>query len=441
MNNCLNTRSLRRKCETNYYEKFFPNNSLLPYNCYAQERRIKPISIDELEKSDVWGMPFALIRDEGDRLTALFHEIAHSLIVGTTQVGKTWGLVINSVYLLSGKKNRANFMITDPKGEISENTAEHLKKRGYTIYALNFKDTRYTNMWNPLLEIYDTWIEIKDIPEIQYHNKLDILQNYELKNDFSDYVLSGGFWSFEGAAYASERGAVNAFNCKKGDIEKQTDSLINQLVSSMGAEAIDKSKDIMWPQGAMEILRGMIYLMLEDALDERSEFTRENMNFLNMQRYYEVIRESILADSGLNNYMKSLVHTKKLQHKETTDQSIRHMRGFLENAPTTTRSYMGVFENIMQNWFNTKIYAIANDNNIDLSNYDKQPFAVFLITRDYEESDYFIAGLFIDWVYKQMIEKADANGGKLDKEMFFILDEFANIPKINSFTNKISTSL
>ena len=48
--------------------------------------------------------------------------------------------------------------------------------------------------------------------------------------------------------------------------------------------------------------------------------------------------------------------------------------------------------------------------------------------------------MFTDWVYRKALEAADANNGRLHNEMFFILDEFANIPPIKDFENKIATS-
>lgn len=438
MNELFNVKSLGQRCEKEYYKRYFPNNAVLSCDEYSDEYKLQSIKYNELENQEIWGMLYSMNRNSDGELMATFQEPAHTLIVGTTQVGKTWGHVIDSIYALSGKKNKANFMVADPKGEISENTVEVLKKRGYKIYALNFKDTQHSNMWNPLLEIYDSWMEMNHIEkELQCHDSLKELGKYILEDPIDAYEREGCFWSFGGKAYATFTQAELALAHKKADIESQTSDLINQLVSSLGATAVQNSKDPGWQQGALEILRGMIYLMLEDALDSRSGFERQNMNFMNMQHYYEIIREDVLT--GITN--TPLLETTKLCHKKMTDDSIRHMRGFFENAPTTTRSYLGVFDNIMQEWFNPKIYSLANDNNIDLENCDEQPFAIFLITRDYEKSDYFIAGLFVDWVYKQMLMKAEANGGKLNREMFFVLDEFANIPVINGFTNKISTSL
>ena len=438
MNEIFSAKSLSKNCEREYTKRFFPNNDILNFDEYAKEYHLKTVRYSELENQEIWGMLYSMNRDNNDELSVTFQDAAHTLVVGTTQVGKTWGHVMASVYSLSAKKNKPNFMIADPKGEISENASEILKKRGYKIYALNFKDTQYSNMWNPLLEIYDGWMEMNSIEKrLKFHNSLRELSTYILEDSSTAYEKAGVFWSFDEKAYASKECADFALAHKKSEIESRTSDLINQLVSAIGSTAVQTSKDPVWQQGALEILRGMIYLMLEDALDSRSGFERKNMNFMNMQRYYELIRESVLT--GTNN--TPLLKTTKLVHKKMTDDSIRHIRAFFENAPTTTRSYLGVFENVMQEWFNPKIYSMANDNNIDLSNCDEQPFAIFLITRDYEKSDYFIAGLFIDWVYKEMLTKAEANGGKLNREMFFILDEFANIPVINGFTNKISTSL
>ena len=116
------------------------------------------------------------------------------------------------------------------------------------------------------------------------------------------------------------------------------------------------------------------------------------------------------------------------------------MRSYFENAPPTTRSYLGCFRNGMQSWFNNKIFTVCNGETVKLDSDTQQPFAIFLITRDFEKSDFTIAGLFIDWVYRMMLKKADEHHGRLKNEMYFILDEFANIPAIKDFENKIATS-
>lgn len=72
----------------------------------------------------------------------------HNLIIGSTGSGKTVCVVKPLVNLLS--KKGESMVITDPKGEIYQYCGEYLKKQGYNIVILNFRDPEKGNSWNPL---------------------------------------------------------------------------------------------------------------------------------------------------------------------------------------------------------------------------------------------------------------------------------------------------
>ena len=72
----------------------------------------------------------------------------HKLIIGSTGSGKTECVVKPLVNLLS--KKGESMVITDPKGEIYQYCGEYLKKQGYNIVILNFRDPEKGNSWNPL---------------------------------------------------------------------------------------------------------------------------------------------------------------------------------------------------------------------------------------------------------------------------------------------------
>ena len=72
----------------------------------------------------------------------------HNLIIGSTGSGKTECVVKPLVNLLS--KKGESMVITDPKGEIYQYCGEYLKKQGYIIVILNFRDPEKGNSWNPL---------------------------------------------------------------------------------------------------------------------------------------------------------------------------------------------------------------------------------------------------------------------------------------------------
>ena len=79
----------------------------------------------------------------------------HNLVIGSTGAGKTQTTVLPMVNLLA--KHDESMIITDPKGEIFENTSNYLKSLGYNIVLLNFRDPQQGNAWNPMYLPYSLY--------------------------------------------------------------------------------------------------------------------------------------------------------------------------------------------------------------------------------------------------------------------------------------------
>ena len=112
-------------------------------------------SLDEMKKAltmvkvqapqaDAGGLP--LIND-GKKMWVDNGE-GHNLIIGSTGAGKTQVAIFPLVHSLA--KHDESMIITDPKGEIYETTAEMLRKRGYNVVLLNFRNPQQGSGWNPL---------------------------------------------------------------------------------------------------------------------------------------------------------------------------------------------------------------------------------------------------------------------------------------------------
>ena len=79
----------------------------------------------------------------------------HNIVIGSTGAGKTQTTVLPMVNLLA--KHDESMIITDPKGEIYENTSNYLKSLGYNIVLLNFRDPQQGNSWNPMYLPYSLY--------------------------------------------------------------------------------------------------------------------------------------------------------------------------------------------------------------------------------------------------------------------------------------------
>lgn len=405
-----------------YMHANYEHNRLVEYDDMDALPEMRSVKYCDLPLTNVDGFPYASRRNDKGELEFFFSPNAHEICVGTTGSGKTTGCIEPRIRVLASRRNKPSFFITDPKGEIFERNAGYLSKCGYRLFALNFKDCMHSDRWNVLGEIYDSWMRIRD--------------NAPIPSPANEPNGNDGRFEFNGITYSSADEVKAAYSVFEGLCKAETDDLISQLVCSVCTVNLSIIHDPSWYMGAQEILRGMIYLLLEEAITPDTRFTRDMMSFSSIQECYLSIRTHIYSGSG----MRSLQTMQWLSNKPYNSESLKHLRPFLENAPQTTKSYMGVFENMMQNWFSVKISTLCNGNSIDIDAFRDKPLAIFLVTRDYEKSDFTVAGLFIDWVYRVMLRLSEEEGGALSRDMYFMLDEFGNIPAIKDFENKIATA-
>ena len=128
------------------------------YSRWAKDKEIQEdsgvVAVDPLSaKSNAAGIPLIMTPkkvwvDNGEY---------HNIVIGSTGAGKTQTTVLPMVNLLA--KHDESMIITDPKGEIYEQTANYLKSLGYNIVLLNFRDPQQGNSWNPMFLPYSLYQE------------------------------------------------------------------------------------------------------------------------------------------------------------------------------------------------------------------------------------------------------------------------------------------
>ena len=98
----------------------------------------------QTEKAEYGGVPLI---NNGSKMWVDGGE-GHNIIVGSTGSGKTQAIIFPLVHSLA--KHDESMIITDPKGEIYEKSSEMLRKKGYNVVLLNFRDPQRGSGWNPL---------------------------------------------------------------------------------------------------------------------------------------------------------------------------------------------------------------------------------------------------------------------------------------------------
>ena len=89
-------------------------------------------------------------------------------------------------------------IITDPKGEIYESTANMLRDKGYDVQILNFRDPQNGSSWNPLSMPYRMYKNGNQDKAIELLDDLALNILYDESSNNSD-----PFWEKTSADYFS----------------------------------------------------------------------------------------------------------------------------------------------------------------------------------------------------------------------------------------------
>ncbi len=120
----------------------------------------------------------------------------HTLVIGATGSGKTQNTILPTIKVLA--KKGESVIVTDPKGEIYEKAGGLLKKNGYKIILLNFRNPQNGNTWNPLELPYRLYKNGNQDKAIELLDDLALNILYDETNANSD-----PFWEKTAADYFS----------------------------------------------------------------------------------------------------------------------------------------------------------------------------------------------------------------------------------------------
>ena len=201
------------------------------YSHWAKEKEIKEDKgvakvNPRAETSDAAGIPLIIKKDE----IWVDNGEYHNLVIGATGSGKTQTVIFPTVEVLA--KKRESMIITDPKGEIYEQTSNMLREKGYNVLILNFRDPQDGNSWNPLSLPYRIYRSGNQDKAIELLDDLAANILYEEKSGNAD-----PFWEKTSADYFS--------GLALGLFEDTTEENVNlnsiSLMTTVGEEKIGGS--------------------------------------------------------------------------------------------------------------------------------------------------------------------------------------------------------
>lgn len=306
--------------------------------------------------------------------------IVNNLIIGMTRSGKGETFILPSLDIYSRAKNKISLVVNDPKGELAIMCKKIFEVRGFDTYLLNLIEPMNSMSYNPLQLVIDAY--------------------------------------------------------KKGEYD-EAQLLCKTLTHSIYYNP--NSKDPIWEKSAMSLVNALILAVCDKCINEGSEekitlYTVANMlSELGSKNYVDMYN---VPHNALDDYFQEMPNRSvaKMQYS-TSKFSAGNTRASIF---TTAMSELQVFT------FN-KLAKLTSKTSINFENVaskDCRPSILFMATPDYDTSNHFLASIFVRQLYYVLAKKATfSKGGKCERRVKFLLDEFGNMPSIEGMANIITVCL
>ena len=348
----------------------------------------------------------------------------HSLIIGATGSGKTTTFVNPMVQILGHSSAGSSMICTDPKGELFQMHSKMLSEKGYKCMVLDLRDPYNSFRWNPLADFYDRY-------QIYLHTGDEIYKRHDSPEgsgltmvDSSD--MYGETWyEYNGKAYAVRKNLLSVIKVERQKIYDEIYEDLNDLVSVICP--IESQNDPVWEKGARSIIMAVCLAMLEDSEFPELEMTRDKYCFYNVNK---AISNSDNNFEALKNYFAG---------RSKLSKAVGLSRQVLSAAENTLNSYMSIALDKLSMFNDEGLCSLTSDTDIDPAQFAYEPTAMFLKIPDEKDTRHALAAVFILSIYKALIKVASFREDlSLPRNVYFILDEFGNMPKIDKFDKMIT---
>lgn len=379
----------------------------------------------DLNKVKKDGIPVRAVLDKKKRLQVNFLPGAHSLIIGATGSGKTTTFINPMIQLLASTAAGSSMIMTDPKGELFDLHSQYLVSRGYKVLLLDLRDTYSSSRWNPLDGIWDMYQQYVEAGKgIKFH-KDDMSKYPDLKRMDGEGEPGKPWAEWRGKAYADLSHCQDDVSVTRQQFYDEMYEDLNDLISVICP--IENEKDPVWEKGARSIIMSTCLAMLEDSEDERLNMTKDKFNFFNINK---ALTNSEDEFATLKEYFEG---------RSKLSQAYTLSRQVMSAADTTLSSYMSItFDKL--NMFNDRgLCGLTSATDVQAERFAEEPTALFMKIPDEKDTRHGLAAVFILCMYKALIKVASAREDlSLPRNVYFILDEFGNMPKIEKFDKMIT---
>ena len=307
----------------------------------------------------------------------------HVMMIGAAGVGKTAHFLYpNLEYAFA---SGMSVFTTDTKGDLYRSYAAIARDcYGYRISVLDLRDPVRSNGNNML----------------------------HLVNKYMDLYL-----------------ADNSNVAAKARAERHAKVIAKTIINTSGGDSSAYGQNAYFYDAAEGLLQAVILLLAEFMPPVQSEDgnVQERRHIVSVFKLVQELMEP--------SRMKGKTKFQLIMEQLPPDHKAKWLAGAALN--TGEQAMASVLSTVMSRlnaFLDTELEQIlCFGADVDAEQFAAEKSAIFLVLPEEDNSKYFMASLFIQQLYRELLGVADEHGGKLPRRVVFYCDEVGTMPKIESF--------
>lgn len=370
------------------------------------EKNFMIIEYSKLKETMVMGS-IIKAEEKNGKMNVVFAKPAHTLVIGTTGSGKTTTYVDPTIQILSETKTKPSMFISDPKGELYADHAKRLKEQGYEVKVLDLRNPYNSIRWNPLQRAYECY-------QRMIHLKDEVVEDEE-----------HGRYLFDGNEYETQEEVDSAIQVKKQQLYDIVYEDLHDITTAICP--IENKNEPMWESGAKNFILAIALAMLEDSENPGLGLAKDKFNF------YSITKVATNTDNDCEDLIAYF------QNRSPLSKAVSLSKQVLDASDKTRGSYLSTTFDKLSMFSDLSLCALTSENEIEFGSMGERPIALFLQIPDEKETRHTLASLVILQAYKELVAKANSYPSlSLPKPVYFILDEFGNLPKVHKLEQMIT---
>lgn len=185
----------------------------------------------------------------------------------------------------------------------------------------------------------------------------------------------------------------------------------------------DMSGDAFWPTTAIDVLCGFILFLFEKAEENECHFKALHELWNSYTSNRDKMIKTIKEEFG-----GTIIYQKVSSLDNPSEKTVGSIEAFV---------VMGLNKLSL----NEEFVDFLSQDGIDIQQLAEEKYAIYLVIPDENTTYHFMVSLFLEQLYEVLLEKAQKEPTqKLPIRMNFLIDEFANIPKIQNMDAMITAA-